>query len=515
MKILSLLGILSIMLISLAEAKPVVDTSVPSQTYTSPRHSETDISDKFVKAQRGTTARREAERIADQTNVLDFGVVASAEKHDNTAGFQASIDAACAKVASSSNNHSYPSGASSGGGDIFVPQGKYAVSGPILWTCPVHLHGAGRGTTTIIWNGTGAETLFKLSAPLTDGHRFWRHGALSDLDIVNDGSQTGSAIRVESCTQCEVYNIGTYGMYRSIVFVGGQHNNLHDFDFMQGHVQEKNGKQKGSESFSTSIEFYGSDHHGGSGCTASDNGNCSGRADILSIYNGSVDAALDGMHEPTDCIYVHDFAATMWVKNLNCNQVRNGINVRCDDSVSINNCPQFLSLDRIEVETNNTTKTNINHSIIADNFAHIVCMDCEFYASQPGINNVALYSSRFHSGNFQSFGGKIQSSLGPCVLIQIDGAQFHGGVITSCGSSGGSDNQWGIQFRGATNGSVDHVQFCHDNVGGTDSKMRPVLIDKTTTYTIVDGNSLQSCAGPSENRNPHGHNLITNEVGGG
>ncbi|MBO1361608.1 hypothetical protein J2D73_17645 [Acetobacter sacchari] len=509
MNIYSFIWLFIIFMSVAAQAKPPHSLAESSGQLTAP-----DISGAFVKASSGITARREEERASDQTNVLDFGVVPSPDTHDNTGGLQAAINAACNKVASTAGHRPYPNGSSAGGGDIFIPQGKYTVSGTISWTCPVHVHGAGRGTTTLIWIGSGTGTLFNLSAPLTDGHRFWRHGALSDLDIVNAGSQTGSAISVYNCTQCDVYNIGTYGMYRSVVFFAGQHNNLHDFDFMQGHTQHDNGKKMGNESFSTAIEFYGSDHHGGTGCTTYDNGDCSGRADILSIYNGSIDAALDGIHEPTDCIYIHDFAATIWVKNLNCNQVRNGVNVRCDDSTSIGNCPQFISLDRIEVETNNTTKTNSNWAITADNFAHIVCIDCEFYASQAGINNIILQSTRFHSGNYQSFGGKIQNSLGPCVAVQADGAQFHGGVITSCGSDGDRDNQWGILFHNATNGSVDHVQFCHDNVGGKDNKMRPVLIDENTTYTLVDGNILQDCAGPSANRNANGHNLITNEIGG-
>jgi len=478
----------------------------------------TDESAGMALAASGTTPRSHAAHYSDITNVMDYGAVASAAI-DNTAAFQAAINASCSKGRSSSENTAYPGTASAGSGDVLIPHGVYGVVGPINWTCPISLHGAGKSATTLIWMGTGSSPLMNMSAPLTDSNRYWYHGAVHDLNVDVTGSQTGAVFRTSQCSHCDIYNVSTYGAYRSAVIYAGMWITLHDFDFQQGHVQATNGVKQGTEAFSTSIEWYGSDNSGGTNCTVSDNGNCLTRGDVLSIYNGYVSASLDGTHEPTDCLYIHDFAATTWVRGLVCEQVRNGVNVRCDNSVAIGNCPQFMHLDRLEVETNNTAGTNNNYGITADNFASMECYSCQLYASQAGPNNLVLNNTRFHSGNFQWFGGKIQNSLGMCVTSRIDGAAFHGGYILDCGEDGTSGDKWGIGFLGGSgatvseNNSVDNVQFCHDGVGGTQTDMYPVDIDGTTTHTIVSGSILTNCAGTSSNNNSSGGNIIVNEVG--
>ena len=468
-------------------------------------------------ASSGTTSRTHAAHYADVTNVMDYGAVAS-PTIDNTAAFQAAITAACSIGNTSSGGTAYPGTASASSGDVFIPHGVYGVVGPINWTCPISLHGAGKSATTLIWTGTGSSSLMNMSAPLTDSSRYWYHGAVHDMNVDVTGSQTGAVFRTSQCSHCDIYNVSTYGAYRSFVAYAGMWITLHDFDFQQGHVQATNGSASGTEKFSTGIEWYGSDNDGGTNCTASNNGNCLTRGDVLSIYNGYVSASLDGIHEPTDCLYIHDFAATTWVRGLVCEQVRNGVNVRCDNSVAIGNCPQFMHLDRLEAETNNTVATDNNYGIVADNFASMECYSCQLYASQAGPNNIALNNTRFHSGNFQWFGGKIQNSLGMCVVSRIDGAAFHGGYVLDCGEDGTTGDKWGIGFLKGTatvseNNSVNDMQFCHDGVGGTQTDMYPVDIDSTTTHSIVSGSILTNCAGTSSNNNSSGGNVIVNEVG--
>jgi Pectate lyase superfamily protein len=467
----------------------------------------------------GSSARRaHAARFADVTNVLDYGAVAS-PGYDNTAAFQAAINAACAQVQASGGGASYPSEASAAGGDVFVPQGKYGIVGPVHWSCPVNLHGSGPGTTTLVWTGSGSSALLDLSALLTVGGRYWLNGSVRDLDVdVSHGSQTGAVVRVAQCQECVVDDFKTFGATRSVVVYAGAANTISNFNFNQMAPQATVGKSSGTEAFSTAIEWYGSDNSGGAGCTASNNGNCLTRGDILSVWNGHVDSATGSSTESADCLYVHDFAATTWVKNLSCNQTRIGLNVRCDNSVALGNCPEFFSLDRFENESNNSAGYNNNENISADNFAHIICMNCELYASQAGPNNIVLNNTRFHSGNFEWFGGKIQNATGICVLSRIDGLQMHGGVILGCGQDGNANDEWGIGLYpgtsgNSTNNQIVGVQFCHDNLGGTTSGMSPVLIGSAATYTLVADSGLQNCAAGSSNQNSSGHNLIVNEIG--
>lgn len=478
----------------------VINGTQTNPTITGGTETGTDTSAAQALATGATASRTHAAHYSDVTNVMDFGAVAS-DVSDNTAAFQKAITAACAK-----------------GGEVFVPQGTYGVVGPINWTCPINFHGAGKSATTLIWMGAGSSSLMNMSAPLTDSSRYWYHGSVHDLNVNVTGSQTGAVFRTSQCSHCDIYNVSTYGAYRSFVAYAGMWITLHDFDFIQAHVQETNGVANGTEKFSTGIEWYGSDNNGGTNCSVNNNGNCLTRGDVLSIYNGYVGAALDGIHEPTDCLYIHDFAATTWVHGLVCGQVRNGVNVRCDNSVAIENCPQFIHLDRMEAETNNTAKTDNNYGITADNFAIMECYSCQLYASQAGPNNIVLNNTRFHSGNFQWFGGKIQNSLGACVVSRIDGAAFHGGYVMGCGKDGNTNDKWGIAFLKGTatvseNNSVNGMHFCHDGVGGTQVDMRPVVIDGATIHSIVSGNILANCAGTSLNNNPNGGNVITNEVG--
>lgn len=353
--------------------------------------------------------------------------------------------------------------------------------------------------------------------PLGDGGRYWRNGAVHDLDIVNVGSQTGAAIKVSQCKECEIYNIGTYNLYRSVVVFAGFHINLHDFDFQQGHAQARNGVISGTEAFSTAIEIYGSDNNGGTGCTASDLGNCLTRGDIMNIYSGSVDAGgMNSTTEPTDCIYHHDFFGTVWVKNLNCNQTRIGYNVRCDNSQTLGACPAFIHLDRLENETNNVAGTDNNHGILGDNFAQLECFSCQLGGSQAGGAVVALSGSRFHAGQFQWYGGTVQNAKSACVVSYIDGVTWVGGYVLRCGNGGDSGSKWGIQFStGAVNNYVSGTQFCHDGLGATTTDMRPVLMANTANYTAVDHINIHNCAGGSSNQSTVSGNVntITNEMG--
>ncbi|MBO1361912.1 hypothetical protein J2D73_19195 [Acetobacter sacchari] len=474
----------------------------------------TDESAGVAMATSGTTSRTHALHYSDTTNVMDFGAVASPTV-DNTAAFQAAINAACAKVTASSGGTAYPSTGSTGAGDVFIPQGRYGVTGPIEWTCPVHVHGAGPSNTTIVWMGLGSGPLFDMAAPLTDSNRYWYDGAVYDLSVVNGGSQTGDGIKITQCNGCDVFRVNTYDLYRSVVVFAGAANGIHDFNFRQGHEQTVNGVSAGMEAFSVAIEYYGSDNNGGTGCTTADHANCTTRGDILSIFNGHVDAALDGTHEPIDCLYIHDFAATTWVKNMTCNQVRNGADIRCDNSTGIGQCPQFMNFDRLEVETNNSVGTNHNYGIAADNFAHLDCISCQLFGSQAGPNLITTSATRFPSGNFGIFGGKFQAAQGACAVFRSDDTTVEGGLFTDCGLDEVSADQWGIQFIGSTNNSVSHAQFCHDGVGATSPNMRPVGIDETTSFTLVDGSIIQNCAGGSTNLNTstNTHNLIVNEIG--
>ncbi|MDE7541158.1 glycosyl hydrolase family 28-related protein [Gluconobacter sphaericus] len=476
----------------------------------------TDESNGIATASGSTIRRENSDRYTDETNVLDYGAKPS-PSFDNTAAFQSAIDAACNKVRKSSGGTYVPQGSDLAGGDVFVPQGTYGLIGPVNWTCAVRLRGAGPGTTKIAWiagpNRQGI--LFNMLAPLTDSNRYWYNGAIHDLNIANIGSQPGTMIRIAHCAQCDIYNIMTWGAYRSVVVFAGMFNHIHDFQFQQGHEQVVNGAPNDTETLSTAIEFFGSDNKGAPGCTASDNGNCPTRADGLSIFDGTITAALDGHHEATDCIFVHDFAATMWLKNVACAQTRNGLNVRCDHSTAINNCPQFLDLDRFETETNNTAGTNTTYNLTADNFGHIECRACEFYQSQAGDHNVVLSATRFSAGNFQWFGGKIQKALKSCIVAYASGVQFFGGEILDCGQGRDLSERWGIQFIGSTNNSIIGTQFCHDGVGGTSGTMRPVMIDRGSSYTIVNSDNVHNCAGPSQIfTGPLAKtNSIVNEVG--
>ncbi|MBO1361452.1 hypothetical protein J2D73_16830 [Acetobacter sacchari] len=502
-----------------ASAGASTNQSLTTPTITNGTVTGTDESAGVAKATSGTTSRSHALHYSDATNVMDFGSVASPAT-DNTTAFQAAITAACAKVVASSNGTAYPSTSSTGAGDVYIPQGRYGVVGPINWTCPIHLRGAGPGNTTLVWTGTGTGTLLNLASTLTDSSRYWYDGAVHDLSIVNGGAQTGAAIRISQCNGCDVYRINTYGMYRSVVNYAGSAISIHDFNFRQMHEQATNGVATGAEAFSTGIELYGSDNNGGTGCTQTDLGNCTTRSDIVDVFDGHIDSALDGTHEASDCLYVHDFVATVWATKLTCNQTRKGLNVRCDSSIGINSCPQFLYLARFENESNNTAGTGTNINLDLDNFAHFACYDCELYQSQVG-NNLAIFNStRFYSGDVEWYGGKVQNTKGACIVSYIDGFKMHGGLIMGCGQSGSTDDEWGIQLSGgstgntiSTNNSVDNVQFCHDNLGNTTTTMHAVYIGSSTTYSSVSNSNLHNCAGGSSNQNSSGNNQIINELG--
>jgi len=486
--------------------------SLTTPTITNGTATGTDTSAAIATATSGTVSRTHGAHYSDTTNVMDFGAVASPSA-DNTAAFQSAITAACAKVSTSDGGTAYTAWGSAGSGDVFVPQGVYGVTGPINWSCPINFHGAGKAATLLVWKGSGSGALLNMSAPLTDSDRYWYHGVVHDIGFVNQGSQTGAVIRTSQCSHCDIYNFSTSGAYRSVVVYAGMWTTIHDFDFILSHVQATNGTITGTEKFSAGIEWYGSDNNGGPNCTASNNGNCLTRGDVLSIYNGYVSANLDGTHEPTDCLYIHDFAGTTWVRGVVCEQVRNGVNVRCDNSVAVGNCPQFMHFDRLEVETNNTVGTNNNYGITADNFGSLECYSCQLYASQAGPNLVSTNASRFPSGNAQFYGGKYQNALGACMVFRSSATTINGGVVLGCGNDGKANDKWGIQFLSSTNNSVSNTQFCHDGVGGIQSDLRPVDIDQGSTYTLVSGSGLQNCAGTSTNQNSSGHNLIVNEVG--
>lgn len=460
---------------------------------------------------------RFSNRETDITNVMDYGAVASSHT-DNTFAFQNAINASCNKFKYIYNKADTESNISESGGDVFIPQGKYGIIGPINWTCPVYLHGGGEGTTTLVWIGNGSNTLLNMKAPLTDDNRYWYNGGVERLNIVMEGKQTGAAIKISQCNGCVINRITSHGLYRAVVVFAGASNTIENFNFRQMHGQINTGNVSGIETFSTGIEWYGSDNGGAAKCDPNNNGNCKTRSDVLSIFNGHVDSMVNSTVEAADCIYAHDFAATMWVKNMTCEQTRNGLNVRCDNSVALGNCPEFIQLDRFEVESNNVSGHNNNHGITADNFAFMTCFDCQLFSSQRGDNIIYLNNTRFHSGHFEWHGGKIQNANGACVLSQIDGTQWFGGVITQCGQDGQHDHKWGIKFINGvsamnTNNQVIGMQFCHDNVGGTDSSMRPVYVGRETTYTIINSSVIQDCADRSFIDNKSRTNIIVNEIG--
>jgi len=495
--------------------------AISAPTVTGGSVSGTDESAGVALASGGTTSRTHALHYSDVTNVMDFGAKASVD-FDNSPAFQLAINASCTKAASGSDGKQWPSGASSGVAAVFIPSGKYGVIESLTTPCPLQLYGAGRNSTTLAWAQTGTANLINLAAPLTDSNRFWYFGSVHDLDLINEGSQTGAAIRVSQCNECDIYNIATYGMYRSVVVFAGSDNAIHHFTFRQAHVQAVNGADSDTEAHSTAIEYYGSDNNGSAGCTASDLGNCATRGDILNIHDGHVDSSLDGVHEASDCIYVHDFGATVWARNLTCNQTRKGFVVRCKNSLELGACPQFLYLERFENESNNTAGTGININLDLDNFSNFICVDCELYQSQRGQHLAVFNGTRFHSGHVEWYGGKVQTTNGACIVSYIDGFQMHGGLVTDCGGDGNSADQWGIQLLSgaagvpvSTNNLVDGVQFCHDNVGNMSNSMRPVDIGPSTMYSMVVNSGLQGCAGTSTNQNASSgaNNSITNELG--
>ena len=272
-------------------------------------------------------------RLEDTVSIRDFGAVDdyNPQTHsgtDNAPFMQRAIDALCMH----------------GGGGLYVPAGAYAISEhrPITLSCPgLHLYGAGIGATRLILTATERGTpLFVMASHPTDSGMYFYGGEIDHLsvDAAAAGNSQGAIFSIVHCRGCSIHDVSIFGAQYAVRNFAGNGVTVHDFQFYQ--------MRPGG----IAIENTGEDIR----CTTSQSAlqNCPNRADVFREYNGDVTAALSSVTSgpPADCIYMHDFAQTMLIQNVVCEQTRIGLHVDCLHSSGIGTCPGFIYLNRLEIE---------------------------------------------------------------------------------------------------------------------------------------------------------------------
>ena len=379
----------------------------------------------------------------------------------------------------------------------------------------VNLVGQGQGSLTGASAGTVIKVIGTGSVPIVNwpgtdlysGYvNYTLPGSIQNIGFYFQNSnasvtQTGPAFEFQHCRGCRATGISTWGAYQAGIIYAGFGNIIDHFNFDQ--------MVAGGQT----VTIYGDDQ---SGACDSNLGNCPDRTDFTRVEEGQANAAASSSFTSAQGILIKDFADTVWVRHTVLNQLTNPIEASCPTSGVIGACPQFIKLDRVEMEPNGIHLSGTN-GIWMNDVTDVTISDPQIYGYTITNGILIGNANRFSSNNILIEGGKINNTQNSCIDMQVASAlQIHNMKIVGCGQGG--TGWWGVEVHPQSGSykmvDISHNMFCTELGTTPANPMKAIgFFPSAGDYLSAMGNNFMGCASGVTDSSGGSHNVIANNVG--